>query len=540
LDGENLGIVERICRELECIPLAVELAVPKLRVFSLAELSAKLAEHVHVLSLASHDGSERQQTIRALIQWSVETLTPAERLLFVRLGIFAGGWTIEAASSICSGNGIEAWDVLDTLIALVDKSLVFVESGRNGRYGMLVPLQEFARRQLEASPELGAIKQRHLDYYVGLVERADRDYWLAESAETFEDPATELDNARAALEWALEGGGDRKGGARLAATLARFWFFARDEGRRWAELAAAVLEPGEEPAIEARLDLGFAQLESFPSHATRDRAARAAEYYRSSGDELRTAEALYHLSMTMGLYYTSERELADAYASEGLELSRRLGSKRLLVLSLRAKAQVTETQAFDVRRDLLLEGLELAQQQLETDRIISMFLMSLSELEFEAGRYDEAIAYAKRAVRAAEGAKSARFLILTKTNLAHYACAAGDYATGRTEALQAVRLAEREEDEYSLTVALHCFAAVDAAIGNPRRAAVLMGFCDARFANAHAPRQEGSCEEAVYESVRDKLTAKIGSRALEAAAADGARLAKAEALRLVRSDEPSD
>jgi diguanylate cyclase (GGDEF)-like protein len=531
LTDRNAAIVERICRELEGIPLAIELAAPRLRVFSLEQLAEKLAEHVHLLSLGRHEGAARQQTMRALIAWSFDALAPAEQMLFRRLGVFAGGWTIEGASTVCSGDGVDSWNVLDLLIGFVEKSLVIVETGRDTRYRMLAPLREFARTQLEESGEIDASNDRHLDFYRNLFERSDGAYWLGDASESFEDPVAELDNARAALEWGLQAKHDVAGAALLAASLSRFWFFARDEGRRWAELASQLLPAGEDPAIEARLDLGFAQLEAFPSQATRQHAYRAMQYYRAAGDRIRTAEALYHLSMTMALYYPDERPLAEAYAAEGLAIARALDAKRLVILALRAKAQVTDPRELDVRRSLLLEGLELARQQTDNERVIAIFLMSLSELEFEAARFSDAALYGAQAVRAAEASGAARFITLTKANLAHYAFAVEDWAAGKREALQAIRLADLDRDQYSLTIAMHALASLDAGTGDALRAARLMGFCEARFGALHAPRQEGSCEESIFLRMRAASIEALGADAFDKAMAQGGALWPEEAMR---------
>jgi predicted ATPase len=517
LTDENARTVARVCRELEGIPLAIELAAARLRLFGIEELAARLVEHFRKLNLGrqSGGGGARQQTIRAMIAWSYDLLSEQERALFRRLGTFVGGWSVDAASVVCAFEPLDGWDILDLLIVLEGKSLVTIanRSGESG-YTMLESLAEFAREQLEATGEAAVAAKRHAQYFREYVESADGTYWEQERG-AFNDPVVEFDNLVAALKWMLEDGNDVAGGAATAAATMRFWFFARDEGRRWAQLAAERLPPGSDPAIEARLALGLVQVEALPAPLMRAAAERSVAYYRERSDPVRLAESLYQAAMTIALYFPEDRSIAELLAIEGLALARTLPSRRLLPFALRARAQTMDPADMAGRRSLLAEGLELSQEHCESPRLLAMFLMSLSELDFESGQHASATEYGRLAVAEAMRADTTRLIAMTKTNLAHYAVMLHDRETGQREAIDAIRQADETQDQYSMTLALHALACNMAGADDSAEAARLLGFCDTRFGASHPPRQGGGCEETIYRYAHSVLLAELGHALLE-------------------------
>ncbi|HET6261324.1 MAG TPA: LuxR family transcriptional regulator, partial [Chloroflexia bacterium] len=177
LTEENAPAVAKLCRRLDGIPLAIELAAARTTVLSAAQILKRLEDSLKLLAGAERTAPTRQRTLHGTLDWSYELLGEQERKLFGRLGVFAGGWTLEGAEAVGAGEDIEEGEVLDLLSRLVDKSMVVVESGAEGalRYRMLEPVRQYAQECLEESGEAGQVRERHARYYLALAERAEQE-----------------------------------------------------------------------------------------------------------------------------------------------------------------------------------------------------------------------------------------------------------------------------------------------------------------------------------------------------------------------------
>jgi predicted ATPase len=167
----SVRAVAEICRRLDGIPLAIELAAARVRAMSVEQIASRLDDRFHLLSRGDRTAFPRQQTLRALIDWSHELLDARERTLFRRLAVFAGGWTLEAAESVCEGDDIGGVDVMNLLAELVDKSLVVLEAD-GARYGFLETVRLYAEEWLARSGDEDRTRSRHLAYYLALAEGA--------------------------------------------------------------------------------------------------------------------------------------------------------------------------------------------------------------------------------------------------------------------------------------------------------------------------------------------------------------------------------
>ncbi|MDQ5819408.1 MAG: AfsR family transcriptional regulator, partial [Actinomycetota bacterium] len=239
---ENAGSAARVCRKLDGIPLAVELATARMGALAVEQVAQRLEVSLDVLKAITRTAAPRQQTLRATIDWSHKLLSEAERALFERLSVFAGGWTLEAAEAVCSGGGIEEGEVLDLLGGLVDKSLVVAGASTGGavRYRMLEPIRQYARQKLEESGGADEVHGRHAEFFLALAEEAEPELAGPQQSVWVERLEVEHDNLREALSRVLEGGeGDL--GLRFGGALWRFWH-ARgyiSEGARWLESVLA-------------------------------------------------------------------------------------------------------------------------------------------------------------------------------------------------------------------------------------------------------------------------------------------------------------
>jgi non-specific serine/threonine protein kinase len=231
--------VAEICRQLDGIPLAIELAAARVKAFSVEQIRARLDDRFRLLTTGARTAPARQQTLRAVVDWSYDLLAEAERLLFDRLSVFAGGFALEAAEAVCAGDGIGPEDVLELLSRLVDKSLVQAEAaGVEGelRYRLLETLRAYGRERLAGRGEADRARRRHAAYMVGLAERAERAFHGPEEAAWLRRAEREHDNVRAALQWAVECGDEEAAevGLRLAGALGWSW----NLNDRWSEACA--------------------------------------------------------------------------------------------------------------------------------------------------------------------------------------------------------------------------------------------------------------------------------------------------------------
>jgi predicted ATPase/class 3 adenylate cyclase/DNA-binding XRE family transcriptional regulator len=223
----NAPAIAQICYRLDGIPLAIELAAARIKGLGPEQIASRLDDRFHLLTSGARTVLPRHQTLHALIDWSHDLLSEAERALLRRLSVFAGGWTLEAAESVCAGDGLELDQILDVLLHLVDKSLVVAKTqgteprypaGGSLRYHMLETIRQYAQEKLADSGESSLLRDRHLEYFRSLGEQARPHFRDAEQIMWLDRFETELDNVRAALTWALDGG-SVESGLRLASDL---------------------------------------------------------------------------------------------------------------------------------------------------------------------------------------------------------------------------------------------------------------------------------------------------------------------------------
>lgn len=256
LNDTNALDIARICWRLDGIPLAIELAAARLRVLSPGQIAERLNDRFKLLKGGGQTVLPHQQTLRALIDWSYDLLDQKERTLFHRLGVFVGGRSLEAVEAVCSGGDVEADDILDLLQQLTDKSLIFVESQDDGppRFTLIESVWHYAREKLAESGELDALRDRHLDYCLDLVEQAGSHLVGPAPAKWVQRLAAETLNLRYALEYATDRSGGGETALRLVAGLERYWEIGGNlkEARRHAEAILARPDAASFPEWHAR------------------------------------------------------------------------------------------------------------------------------------------------------------------------------------------------------------------------------------------------------------------------------------------------
>ena len=259
MTSDNAAAVVGLCRQLDGIPLAIELAAARARVLSVEQISWHLGDRSLVLRAPSHVAAGRHATLRATIDWSHSLLSDAERALFRRLAVFAGDFGLEAVTAVCADPGLPAEAVIDLLGGVIDKSLVVpaVPTQGEARYHLLETLRQYALERLRDAGEEPAIRDRHLAWLVGRLQVPDPIHGVADEPAWLAQVALEYANCRAALEWAARTPAAARG-LRLALNLYRYWLIGGllSEGRRWGgALRAAVAAHEPRPSLDVAWSL---------------------------------------------------------------------------------------------------------------------------------------------------------------------------------------------------------------------------------------------------------------------------------------------
>jgi predicted ATPase/DNA-binding CsgD family transcriptional regulator len=242
LTADNQVAVAQICRRVEGLPLAIELAAARLRVLAPAEILHRLSDRFRLLGSGPRGAPARQRTLRACIEWSYGLCMCAEQLLWARLTVFVGDFELAAAEGVCAGDNLASEDVLDLMTSLVNKSILIRQNGGTVRYRMLDTLREYGQNKLRESGQDTALRRRHRDWYAALVARAEAEWISARQVDWFARLEREYPNLRAALEFCLTEPGEAGAGLQIATSLYPYWFGRGllSEGRYWLDHALAL------------------------------------------------------------------------------------------------------------------------------------------------------------------------------------------------------------------------------------------------------------------------------------------------------------
>jgi predicted ATPase len=363
LNRENASAVAEICARLDGLPLAIELAAARVKVLSPGSMLTRLASRLQLLTGGARDLPERQQTLRAAMDWSYDLLGAAEQRLFRRLAVFVGGCTLESVEAVCDTKGDLDLDLLDGMASMVDKSLLqqVPQASGESRFAMLETIREYALEKLEASGEKAGTKRAHAAYCLVLAEEDATERSGAEGAERLESFALEHDNMRAGLEWLTETG-DAEWGLRLGAALFRFWetreYLAegRDSLEKLLKLeAAAAPTRARARALFAAGVLAIGQGDYAPGDPL---IRESLEIARELGDKQGVAVSLNALAVIAR--DQGKVNMAHSLFTEGLAMWRELGDQKAIARSLSNLASVVKLKGdYDLARSLYGECLSI-------------------------------------------------------------------------------------------------------------------------------------------------------------------------------------
>jgi predicted ATPase/DNA-binding NarL/FixJ family response regulator/transcriptional regulator with XRE-family HTH domain len=522
LKQEDAAALAGVCRRLDGIPLAIELAAARVGVLSIAQIAERLNDPLRLLVGGNRSAPARQQTLRATLEWSHELLDEPERRVFERLSIFAGGWTLEAAEAVCAGEGVEPEAVLDLLSHLVHHSLVLAELVDGvPRYRLLETLRQLARERLDQRVDAAATRDQHAEFFTTLAEQAasamlgpDESIWL-------DRLEREHDNLRAALRRLI----DERAVAdaqRLAGALGRFWFFHGHlaEGRAW--LAGVLAIPGAAQPTRGRAAcqfgssvLAMAQGDRLEAEAAAHRARLDWQTLGIGGEE---AFALY----LMGLLALMRGESADACIrfDEGLATARKAAHRVGEGMNLWGLAMLT------VRREGTFPEARAAAQaatecftQAGWQRGLAGVLGFLGDLSYREGEYVAAESLLLQGLAIARELGAGWWSSPPWVGLGLIAIETGDLQLAYTRLVEGTQLSRTLGDREGLASGLAGFAVLAAAHRQTEQALRLASVAQRLFSGN--PRwARASAREALERRV-PKLRASLSEAAAEAVWAQG-------------------
>jgi len=524
VDDQTAPVVASICRRLDGIPLAIELAAPRLRALTLRELLDRLDQRFGLLTGGSRAVLPRHQTLKALIDWSWDHLPAAERLLLGRLAVFGGSFTMASAEAVTGFEPLAQAQILDLIAELVDKSLVVALPAGTGarRYVLLETIRQYAAERPAGSG--GDATARRLALHLcARFEEATRIWpttpdiaWLA----VYEP---DLDNLRAALRWAFDPGGDTAIGLRLVSFSGDIFLLLAllAERRRWFEMAEARLDALTPPDVLGRIRAGLAQSASFGQLGQRRTlaSARAAvALFRPQNDPVWLCHALGILGSS--LMQPGDLAEAETILREAESLLRPLGSTKLLVSVLGSLGALRYLAGqLAQARALTEETLDLA-RRLGARHQAQIALSNLAEHDLAAGQLDTAITRGREAVASCRASGNLMVLNISLRNLSGYLLRAGDLVAGRATAQEGVRLSQSLGNGMTVAMCLENLALAAALGGDAARAARLVGYCDAFYDRIGHTREDNEQDE--REILAARLEAELDAETRVRLIAEGA------------------
>jgi predicted ATPase/DNA-binding CsgD family transcriptional regulator len=569
LTGANARTVAEVCARLDGLPLAIELAAARSKLFSPQALLARLEHRLQVLTSGSQDAPARQQTLRKTLQWSYDLLDTQEQRLFRHLSIFVGGCELSAVEVLCGEVGDQTPDVLNIMASLLNKSLVqqVEQEGNEPRFMMLESTREFGLEALVASGEMEAVQRAHATYYLVLLEKAELEYAGPQQASWLERLEQEHDNLRAALHWLIEQG-EKEMVLRLSTVLLCFWRVRghASEGRQWLDRALRGSE-GVQVTVRAKALLAAADLAFYQRDL--EHAISLLEESLALYTELADKRNVAHTLMQLKTLQSQGLPLAED-VEEALRLFKELGDREGVAKALEilgglsfsrgdyAKAHALFDECLQVARDLgdqegqagllgtrlariascqgdHVRAYRYAQESLELSRDlgdrggIALSLNALGEIALNQGDFTAARPWLEEALARAKEGDSKWVIAQTLSLLARMAFGQHDYDSAYTLYKDSLTIVGELHDTRRIASGLEGLGEVVAAQGQPSWAARFWGAAET-LREAIGERSLPPVERANYEQSVAAARAQLGEKTFAAAWAQGRTMTAEQAL----------
>lgn len=526
LTAENAPLVAEICRRLDALPLAIELAAARLRALPLAEIAVRLDDRFRLLRATRRGEEARHQTLEALIDWSHSHLTEGEQRLFRRLAVFRGGWTLEAAEAVCADHQLEEWEVLDVLTRLIDKSLVVFAGSR---YRMLETVREFALARLAATDEQSELRRRHHAHFLTFIESAAQALVGPDQADSLIRIDLEIDNLRSATRWATDEG-ETDGALAISGAMLRYWMIRAlwREARDVLSRAMALPKAADYPRRLSMIWNGLASASfSLSDFSDAERCyLECAAVVRAHGPIERLPAVLQNLGNTylsMGDHVRAESTFDEALAlapPEDIWTTGMIQTNRgnLLLMSERYEEA---SAAYQVA---------LRCQQTMGDRInATLTTMHMGVVHLRQKRLVEARALLEQCVETFQEYRHRGFAPHADMNLAATLLELGEDAAAAESARRAASVAL---ETGAIEIIAHClvhFAEIARRRGDLERAVRLFAASDQAQARSHVPR--GPAERRSWEASLTWCRSTFDPQRLDLIWSEGLALDDAAAIR---------
>ena len=447
LTAKAAAAVAEVCRRLDGIPLALELAAARTRAMPIEAIAARLNDRFKLLTSSDRTVLPRQQTLRALIDWSYDLLPPDEQRLFQRLSVFAGGWTLEAAEAVVAGVPIDSGDVMDLLANLVEKSLVMLDLD-SGRYRMLDTVRHYAAERLAGSDDEAITRSRHLAWCLALAERARAGLGGPEQGRWIAELDCERENLLGAHRWCDRAEGGVEQGLQLVFLLKLYWYHQGllTLGHRVTAEALARTRADDRNLARCR---GLADVGQFCTFMGRYAEARgyleeSLVLARELGDQNRIAAVL----LTLGLACRGEGDMenAERYSAESITVARAVGNPRQLASALNSHAQLLRQQGNLAGAEMLYSEAVQILEGLGDRESVAIGRLNLAVVAIERGQTDPARALLCQALEVATALGSQQLGQSTLDVLAGLCAADGQHEA----ALQMFGAAEAQAERSGL------------------------------------------------------------------------------------------
>lgn len=569
LSNENADAVARICSRLDGIPLAIELAAARSRAFSPQTIAERLDDRFTFLTGGGRTALPRQQTLKALVDWSYDLLDDEEHTLLRRLSVFAGGFSLESVEGVCLGDELQPGSHIDLVSALVDKSIVVFEERTGGpRYSLLETIRNYSGDRLEDSKEAEAIRDSHLEWFLSLAERGEPEVTTSEWLQTMED---EHDNLRAALQWAIRRE-HQDAALRLTGALARLWTTHGhlSEGRRWIEEAlASGTEPA--PAVRAKAlnaagalawmqgdhhaatskyeealalrrnlgdpagiaatlaNLGIVSYSQGQYDEARSRYEDSLKIWRNIGDpqgEARSLDNLGNLAQEQGDYLEAQR-----LYEESLEISRRLQDKWLAARSLNNLGEVALLRGdLSLARKTFDEDLELS-RELGDKWVMGRALNNCAEIDRLQGDLGAARKLFEQSLDLSKELGDKQSSASSLNGLAEVAREDGEHERAMSLHRESLLARQVLDDKPGIAGSLEGFGSVLADVGPLETAVRLLGAAEALRESIGSPLPPVAMKE--HERVVNKLRAAVDREGFRSLWNQGRKMSEDDAASLV-------
>jgi predicted ATPase len=540
LTDANAATVASICRRLDGLPLAIELAAARVKLLPLPALLTRLENRLPVLTGGARDLPARQQTIHAAIDWSYRLLGAGEQALFARLGVFVDGCTLEAVEAVCNIAGDLPIDILEGLAALVDKSLLRQTEGHNGepRFSMLETIGAYAWEQLAKGEHMRAVQQQHMRYFFDLVEQAASQSNGPDQRAWFDRLHQERGNLRAALDWIVEQDAADLG-IRLVRALEAYWFLEgyHSEGHQWTRtlLTRARSTWPDDLRAQALQIAGAMAWQQGDYAAARGPLEESAAIYRRLNDKRSLAGTLNPLGRA--LLFQGEHEQACILLEENISLSREIGDIDKLARALQGRAYVAIYQADYRAARLFLEQCLSIGQTTEDQWGIAQSLNDLGDVARCEGDYPQAAALYQESLTRFQAQEIRIEIAAVLHNLGYVALAQGDQHQARASFAESLALHRERMNRPGILEGLAGFGAIMATQGQPRQAAVLFGAIIALRAAFKLPMWPAELLE--YERHVARVRTALGDEALRALLAEGSGMRLEDSIEYALASLPT-